>query len=229
MSVAGKGRPKTPAHREHISQASRGKPRPELRGTGNPNYGNKAQKQPEARARLLIGAKKRGQAWTAEERAKHSQRMLGSCNAMRGQHHTEDTRATLSEIKKRQYANGEVHFRRYKISAPEREFHQFLQGQGVPFTPQYHIQGVPFLYDIFIPHLNLLIEYQGDYWHANPRKYPSGTMLSIQNVGPVLVDTLWARDATKRKAAEDKGFRVVWIWEMDYKKLGIQVLAQVLQ
>ena len=27
------------------------------------------------------------------------------------------------------------------------------------------------IFDIFIPKYNLLIEYNGDYWHANPTKY----------------------------------------------------------
>lgn len=199
-------------------------PKPWCQGEQNPNYGNKTLAQPEVRARYDEGLQQRSHGWTPETCQQHREQMLGPSNAMRGKQHTEATRTAISEVKKRQYAEGTIRFRRYKISAPERVFHQFLQDQGIPFHPQHHIPGVPYLYDIFIPHLNLLIEYQGDYWHANPAKYPSGTMLTIQNVGPVLVDNIWARDAAKKKAAEDRGFQVVWIWETDYKKAGLQVL-----
>lgn len=133
----------------------------------------------------------------------------------------------MSASKKQQYADGTVNIRVYRMSKAEQELHAAIASSGLDVLSQYHIQGVPYFYDIFIPHLNLLIEYQGDYWHANPRKYPSGTMLAMQNIGPVLVDNIWARDAAKKKAAEDLGYQVLYIWEMDYKKYGVQLLTKV--
>lgn len=146
---------------------------------------------------------------------------------MRGQAHTKEVRERLSTVKRSQYAAGTVQFRRYKLSQAEREIGRYLRDNGHKVLAQYHIPGVPYLYDFFLPEHNLLIEYQGDYWHANPSKYPPGTILPIQGKGPVPVEEIWARDADKKAQAEDRGFRVLWVWESDFKAKGLQGIQWV--
>ena len=74
----------------------------------------------------------------------------------------------------------------------------------------------------FLPVLNLIIEYQGNYWHANPRRYPPGTILNIQNKGPTPVEDIWNRDRDKKEQAERNGYRVVCIWEDEFLDDGLQ-------
>ena len=228
MSAASKGRPKSAQMRARLSDATKGKPKPWHQGENNPNFGNKAQGTPEARERFLAASKARGQAWTAEDRQRHSDTMRGPSNKMRGRHHTAESIAKIAAAKTQQYCEGTVKTRRYKLSAAERAIAEHLTAKGVLFETQYHIKGVPYLYDFYFPSTNTLLEYQGDYWHANPTKYPRGTTLSIQNMGRVLVDDIWARDDAKRKAAEELGFRVVYVWEAEYKALGFEALCPVI-
>jgi G:T-mismatch repair DNA endonuclease (very short patch repair protein) len=148
---------------------------------------------------------------------------------MRGKAHSAETKARLSEVKREQYRQGKVRVRRYKLSAAEKAIAAFLTAEGFNIKQQFHIRGVPFLYDIFLPDLNLLIEYQGDYWHANPRKYPPGTTLNIFGKGPVQVDHIWARDAEKREAAVQAGYRVAYVWETDYQRDGLEAIRCILQ
>jgi len=53
-------------------------------------------------------------------------------------------------------------------------------------------------------------------------------VLNVQNVGGVLVDNIWKRDAEKKLAAERHGFVVRYIWEDEYKSQGMEVLRWTL-
>lgn len=100
--------------------------------------------------------------------------------------------------------------------------------KNVEFISQYRIPGVSFIYDFYLPKYNLLIEYNGDYWHANPKKYKSGTLLKRIKCNEVLVEEIWERDRTKRKEAEDKEYKLTYIWEDDYKDRGEKILVDLI-
>jgi hypothetical protein len=38
------------------------------------------------------------------------------------------------------------------------------------------------IFDVYLPQYNLLIEYNGDYWHCNPKKYNAPTILIIKKI-----------------------------------------------
>lgn len=223
-----KGKPKPIGFGEKISKALKGRPKPYMRGSKNPNYGNVLQSKPEARKKFLIEVKKRGQPWTKKHREEHSKRMLGPTNKMRGRHHTKETREKISRIKKEQYASGSVKIREYKRSKAELEIEKFLISKGIKFKAQYHIRGNPYTYDFYFPDHNLLLEYQGDYWHANPKKYSSNEYINIQGSGPTLVKDIWNRDEHKKRLAENRGYIVLYIWENNYRKYGIDCIKEVL-
>lgn len=228
MSKAKKGKPKTAAHSANISAGTKGKPKPWIAGHKNPNFQNKAGSQTKTRRRFLEAVRLRGQAWTAEHRQRHSETMLGPSNAMRGRKHSSESRAHMSAIKQEQYCQGRVKFRRYKLSAAEHEIAAYLFECDYAFVQQFHIKGEPYLYDFFIPALNLVLEYHGDYWHANPAKYASGTYLKIQCAGNVLVDDLWKRDAAKSEAATKHGYAFACLWEHEYKAKGMEAVRCLL-
>lgn len=211
------------------SQALVGKPKPWQRGSRNPNWQNKAQSAPGARERLLARSKERGLAWTADDRARHAATMRGPANKMRGRTHTEATKLHISAVKKKQYADGIVKIARNKLSKPERAIAQWLAATGQEFSTQFHIKGVPYLYDFYFPRLNLLVEFNGDYWHANPRKHHAGTMLRIVGAGFVPIEAIWARDEAKKQAAEAMGFRVATVWEMDFRLSGMECVLSLMR
>ena len=170
--------------------------------------------------KMKIACKKRGQVWTDEHKKQHSQRMLGPSNAMRGKQHTEEFKVRMSALKKQQYRDGTVAIRKNKISRQEKLVGQALEEAGYKVERQFHIHGVPCNYDFFLPEINTIVEYQGDYWHANPSKYKPESVLSIIKVGPCYARDIWKRDARRKKAAETRGFRVVYFWEKEFKKYG---------
>ena len=67
-------------------------------------------------------------------------------------------------------------------------------------------------FDAHIVGTNILIEINGDYWHANPLLYHGGDLINYPG-RKILVDEIWAKDARKRELAEMYGYRVVSIWE----------------
>jgi hypothetical protein len=74
MSLASKGKAKSATHRKNISKGTTGKPKPWCNGERNPNFGNKAQDS--VREKFLAASKKRGLAWSDEDRDRH--RAFGS-------------------------------------------------------------------------------------------------------------------------------------------------------
>ena len=60
------------------------------------------------------------------------------------------------------------------------------------------------VYDI--KHENCIIEFNGDYWHANPKIYNQDTLLRGQRV----ID-IWERDKLKLDTAKEFGF-LLWLY-----------------
>lgn len=216
-----KDKPKSEETKQRMSQATKGKLKPWLEGENNPNYQGKAQAQPGVMERMREACKERGQAWTEEHRKQHSELMLGPTNKMRGKKHSEEAKQMISATKTEQYKQGLIEIKPYQSSKAELEILAALKAQGVNVIHQYQIPGIAFFYDFYLPDQNLIIEYNGDYWHANPKKYLPGTTLSIQGKGSIPVESIWERDAFKRRLAEEAGYQVDCIWESDYETLGI--------
>ena len=225
QSASTLGKPKSEEMRRKLSASTRGKPKPWALGEGNPNYGNQILSDPEVRERHLQASRERGQAWSDGDRKRHSECMLGSSNKMRGARHTIETRQAISQTKRKQYENGDLKLNNSKISRAEREIAEWFAKSSIAFVAQHHIDGLTYFFDFFLPEHNLLLEYQGDYWHANPAKHPSGSRIKIRRNGETVVDEIWARDAQKKAAAEALGYRVVYVWESDYKRQGIEAVT----
>ena len=69
--------------------------------------------------------------------------------------------------------------------------------------------------DVYIPSLNLIIEYFGDYWHCNPAKF------SKDYFNPTTqryAHDQWERDNRKKQVAEAEGYAVIIVWESDFNK-----------
>lgn len=73
----------------------------------------------------------------------------------------------------------------------------------------------PYICDIFIPEVNLIVEYNGDYWHCNPQKYASDYHHGYKNK---TAEEIWVYDKKKIDILKDKGYNLEIIWESDFKK-----------
>ena len=94
-------------------------------------------------------------------------------------------------------------------SIPEKQTCALLDEIGVAYTKEYSLGN--FYYDIHITGTSLLIEVQGDYWHANPEIYLDKEKINQTQRANV------RRDHYKRKFAKENGFYTLYIWEKDLK------------
>lgn len=93
-----------------------------------------------------------------------------------------------------------------KLTSIEVKIAKLLKELNINF-----IQNKPinkFIVDFFIPDNNLVIECQGDYWHANPNKYDKKDLseMQIKNID---------RDNRKKLFLNKNNFKSLFIWEYD--------------
>jgi very-short-patch-repair endonuclease len=72
-----------------------------------------------------------------------------------------------------------------------------------------------FICDIFIPSKNLIVEYNGDYWHCNPIKYDGDYFHKIKNK---TAKEIWEYDKNRIDLLTQKGYNLEVIWEYDFNK-----------
>ena len=80
-----------------------------------------------------------------------------------------------------------------------------------------------FKYDISFD--KKIIEYNGDLWHANPKKYKCSDIPSFPN-NKLTAEEIWNRDKRKINIAYDYGYKVLVVWESDYKKNKLNIINQ---
>lgn len=67
--------------------------------------------------------------------------------------------------------------------------------------------------DIILLDKKKIIEYNGDYWHCNPRKYSADYF--NKKIKKYAKD-IWENDLQRRKSLENLGYSVLCIWEYDF-------------
>jgi hypothetical protein len=109
-----------------------------------------------------------------------------------------------------------------KISNLNRSFYKLLDDLGIDYTTEYALHYTDVhgkhkwkFYDVKID--NILIEINGDYWHANPTKYNSNHVFTF----PKYVTTaseIWDADKFKQDLAINNGYTFLCIWETEIKQ-----------
>lgn len=74
------------------------------------------------------------------------------------------------------------------------------------------------IYDFYLEQYNLLIEVQGDYWHANPKLYKAQQILNFHGKF-IKAEEIWSNDKIKKELALKHNFNIIYIWENDIKKM----------
>jgi hypothetical protein len=62
---------------------------------------------------------------------------------------------------------------------------------------------------------NKIIEFNGDFWHANPNQYTNDDILHHPN-NHILAEDLWKKDKQRIEWLESNGYTVLTVWESDY-------------
>lgn len=102
------------------------------------------------------------------------------------------------------------------ISQLEMRIRKSLTNLNISFTPQFTLKNKS--YDIKLDDINILIEVNGDFWHANPRIYKASDVLSFPKK-EVIAESLWKKDEKKCGIAQKNGFKLLTFWEMDINKM----------
>ncbi len=151
-----------------------------------------------------------------------SKQRQGKNNAMFGKRHNEITRKKISEVIKNNWKSGLYKF--IFKSKGQLEIIDILNKLGYNIVGEYYVKGKPF--DIFIKDKNLLIEFNGTYWHCDSRIYDENYYHTKQKM---TAKELWNRDNKKQKLAVEDGYKVKVIWQKDWERCNnkIQYLTKI--
>lgn len=72
-------------------------------------------------------------------------------------------------------------------------------------------------YDFYIKEYNLIIEVNGDFWHANPIYYKPDDIMKFPKKSKIASD-IWAKDKLKKELAESLNYNILYIWENEINK-----------
>lgn len=67
---------------------------------------------------------------------------------------------------------------------------------------KFRIEGINHEYDFYVPSMNTIVEFDGDYWHGNKALHELTSRMKVQ----------FRKDQSWTKAARDRGFEVIRVW-----------------
>ena len=109
-----------------------------------------------------------------------------------------------------------------KISKLQLCIKSLLLQNHIEFQQQFPI--LPYFYDFRIG--KLLIEVNGDYWHANPLFYQQNQEINYPRMGKKLAKQIWAKDKEKYQCAIKLGYKVIYLWQNQIKSMNSQQLIK---
>jgi G:T-mismatch repair DNA endonuclease (very short patch repair protein) len=98
------------------------------------------------------------------------------------------------------------------VSKKEKEILKEIKKMGFDVIGSHKVDTK--ICDIYIPSLNLIIEYNGDYWHCNPKKYNSNYFNKKKSK---YAWEIWEYDKNKLELIKNNGYTLEVIWESDFK------------
>lgn len=179
------------------------------KGNGNPFYGKKhsdKSKKEISKSRKGKGVGEKNSMSNPEWKKKASQNLKKKWQSG----DLEDVRKRMSEQMKKTIKLGKI--KSFNSSKKEKQINSYIQNLGFNTIQSYRIDTK--ICDIFIPSLNLIIEYFGDYWHCNPQKYNSNYFNKKKSL---FAEQIWKYDKTKVDLIKSLGYNLEVIWESDLK------------
>lgn len=195
------------------------------RGAGNHMYGKKLTDEQKSQC-----AESTRKLWTDPEyRKKVVENATGlhrGDDFRRGQ--SERTKASYDKIKGLRELRGDVfsqcwkdgrnHFRvrKNKKSKEEREIYEYLKSLGkyVISDDEVCLDDNKFLAPDMVINGKVIVEFYGDYFHANPTLYKAEEYIVKKEK---TARQLWDADLERQKMLEDAGYSVIIIWQNDFR------------
>jgi len=115
-------------------------------------------------------------------------------------------RKKLSDALKKAWASGKFDGKFSSPSNLELSVKEAFKKERVKVVGQYRPKGCRFVFDMYLPKYNALIEVDGDYWHHSERAVSEGVP---------------EHDAEKDRWAKDNGYTIIRLREGVLKRCGI--------
>ena len=111
----------------------------------------------------------------------------------------------------------------------EKRMKALLEKEHFQFVPQFYIKYKDTWrwYDFLIEGM-LIVEMQGNYYHANPSMYQSDSIIVIAKEKRLAKD-IWEYDKEKKQLATDSGYKFLDIWEKEFVGMSNEQIAQLLR
>ena len=93
----------------------------------------------------------------------------------------------------------------------KRFIDECIKPLGIEYDTQYYISDLHHYCDVYIPSKNTIIEFQGDYWHGNPKKYKKEELTEYQ-LKKV------RKDDDLKMYCKENDINLIEIWESDFNK-----------
>lgn len=110
--------------------------------------------------------------------------------------------------------NGMIKRQSY-VSSYEKRIANALESLNIRFVQQKSCNK-KYRYDFFIESLRLYIEFNGDYWHANPQQYTENFYHPHKKI---LARDIWEYDRCKCVNVVNSGYNFIIIWENEVKDM----------
>ena len=79
--------------------------------------------------------------------------------------------------------------------------------------------------DILLPKHDIIVEYHGDFWHANPKKYSEDYYNPKKQL---LAREIWELDKIRLNKLQEK-YKVYVVWESDFARNKKEVLKELVE
>lgn len=134
-------------------------------------------------------------------------------------------KARRTMLKKYGVSNAWMLAKHTSLSKPQKEIFDFLNKNFKEYTvfTDFGIEKSKTKYkvDFLIKELNLVIEFNGTYWHCDPRFYEKTYYNQKKRLK---AEEIWSYDNKRKSFLEGLGYKVIVVWEHDYKTNNEQTL-----
>jgi hypothetical protein len=114
------------------------------------------------------------------------------------------------------------------LSKPQKEIIDFLISNtkySILYDSPIYTDGKCYKADILIKELNLIIEFNGTYWHCDPRFYNKDYLHKRKNK---TAEEIWDIDKKRNENLKNLGYDVKVIWEFDFMENKQKILKELI-
>ena len=99
----------------------------------------------------------------------------------------------------------------------ENKLCEVLNELNISYTRQYKISGNTHPYDFYLCNTKIIIEVNGNFWHANPKYYSKNDII-YQPGRKIKAKQIWDKDKKYIDYAANNGYYIIILWEDDFNE-----------